>query len=277
MSRFLRSLLFMPASNPRALEKAAGLAADALIFDLEDAVAPEAKHEARAQLSHALATHTYSGRVKILRINALETLWGAEDAALAAGLAVDAILLPKAETTSQIDTLATLLPPSMPIWANIETPLAVVNAASIAAHERVQALVAGTNDLSKDLRITRTDDRSALLHSLSAIVLAARAYGKQVYDGTFIRIKDEAAFMREAQQGKLLGFDGKTLIHPDQIATCNAAFSPTDAEINHAVAVVSAYEQAMRAGKAVTTVDGQMIEALHYAAAKQVLIDNKKQ
>src|SRR6202048_1047491 len=225
-----RSLLFMPGSNPRALEKARTLPADGLIFDLEDAVAAEAKEEARAIVAAALAAGGYGRRELVLRVNPLDTPWGHADLAAAATLPIDAVLLPKVESAERVRLTISLLealgaPEKLAIWCMIETPLGILQAREIAAAiPRLEALVLGTSDLTKDLHALLTRDRLPMITSLGLAILAARAYGLAILDGVHLDLSDEEGFAFACRQGRELGFDGKTLIHPAQIGPANAAF-----------------------------------------------------
>lgn len=271
-----RSLLFMPGSNKRALEKARKLPADVLIFDLEDAVSPEEKVLAREQVLEALKSRAYGHRERVVRINHIASREGLDDLTVLATAGADAILLPKVESEEQIAQAASMAaqlgaPNDFTIWATIETPKGVLNAASIAAHPATKALVAGTNDLCAGLRIHKTAGREALQYALSAIVMAARAYDKPVFDGTYIQLKDMQGLHAECIQGRLLGFDGKTLIHPEQVEITNEVFSPTHEEVSCARAVIAAYERTQAQHQAVTLVAGAMIEALHVRQALDTL------
>ncbi|MBC7131532.1 MAG: CoA ester lyase [Roseovarius sp.] len=266
-----RSVLYIPGSNARALEKARGLAADAIIFDLEDAVAPDAKAEARATLRAALQEGGYGRRAKIVRINALSTEWGLADARAFAEAGADAILLPKVNAASDIDVLGDIIGPDLPVWTMMETPLSILNAREIAAHPRVAGLVAGTNDLAKDLRTRARPDRLPLILALQSIVLAARAARIVAVDGVYNRFRDEDGLREECAQGRDLGFDGKTLIHPAQIDIANAAFAPTEAEIELAERQIAAYEESRASGQGIAVVDGQIVENLHVVTAERIL------
>ncbi len=266
-----RSVLYIPGSKERALEKARDLPADAIIFDLEDAVAPDAKAEARTTLAAALRQGGYGKRAKIVRINALSTEWGLEDARAFADAGADAILLPKVNAASDIDTLADIIGPDLPIWAMMETTLSILSAREIAAHARVAGLVAGTNDLAKDLRTRTQPDRLPLMLALQTIVLAARAARIVAVDGVYNRFKDEDGLRVECEQGRDLGFDGKTLIHPAQIDIANAAFAPTEAEIELAERQIAAYEESRASGQGIAVVDGQIVENLHVVTAQRIL------
>lgn len=267
-----RSVLYIPGSNQRALEKARGLAADAILFDLEDAVAPEAKAEARETLARALVDGGYGRRTKVLRINALTTPWGNDDVRVLRGAGADAILLPKVNSPTDVDALADLLPSDMPVWVMMETPASIFEARAIAAHGRVTGLVAGTNDLAKDLGCRARPDRLPLMGALQTIVLAARAArGVVAIDGVYNRFRDEEGLRAECAQGRDLGFEGKTLIHPAQIDIANAAFAPAPEEIELARRHIAAFEESQAAGQGVAVVDGQIVENLHVVAARRIL------
>ncbi len=269
-SRPLRSVLYIPGSNARALEKARQLPVDAIIFDLEDAVAPEEKASARATLAAALGAGGYGARLKIVRVNALSTEWGAEDAAAAVKMGADAILQPKVDGPSDIDALGALTG-NVPLWAMMETPLGMLNAAAIAAHPRCEGMVMGTNDLAKDMGARFRADRLPLMTGLGLCVLAAKAHGVAIVDGVYNAFKDEVGLAAECAQGRDMGFDGKTLIHPGQVAVANAAFSPTQAELELAARQIAAFDAALAQGKAVAVVDGKIVENLHVATARETL------
>jgi len=272
-----RSLLFMPGANPRALEKARELPADGLIFDLEDAVAPDAKETAREAVAAALAQGGYGKRELVLRVNALDTEWGEDDLRAAASMPLDAVLLPKVESAERVrETVARLdragAPPGLVVWCMIETPRGVLAAAEIAgASSRVAALVMGTSDLTKDLRAYDTPGREPLLTSLGLVLLAARVHGLAALDGVHLDLADEAGFAALCAQGRALGFDGKTLIHPKQIAPANAAFAPSMEEIAQARKIIAAHAAALTAGKGIVVVDGRLIENLHVKAARDTV------
>jgi len=271
-TRPFRSVLYIPGSKDRALDKARTLSCDAIIFDLEDAVSPEAKAEARETLASALKEGGYRKRSKIVRINALTTEWGLEDVRALRDAGADAILLPKVNTPSDVDNLADMLGPDMPIWVMMETPVSVFNAREIAAHAQVAGLVAGTNDLTKDLGCRTRADRLPLMTSLQMIVMAARAArGVVAIDGVYNRFRDGDGLKAECEQGRDLGFDGKTLIHPAQIDVTNTAFAPTQSEIDLAQRQIAAFEESHAAGQGVAVVDGQIVENLHIVAAQRVL------
>ncbi len=269
-ARPFRSVLYIPASKERALEKARTLPVDAIIFDLEDAVAVEEKPAARATLAEALARGGYGPRMKIVRINGLDTDWGADDARAAAGMGCDAILLPKVERADQVQALANLIGDT-PIWAMMETPRGMLNAAQIAAHPQLQGFVMGTNDLAKDLNTRARPDRLPMMAGLGLCLLAAKAEGIPIVDGVYNAFKDEDGLRAECDQGRDMGFDGKTLIHPAQIATANAAFAPSEPEIDLARRQIAAFEQAEAEGQGVAVVDGRIVENLHVATARATL------
>ncbi len=273
-----RSILYMPAANPRALAKAKGLAADGFIFDLEDAVAPDAKPLARDQAVAAVKGGGYDRRLLIIRANGLDTPWGEADIAAAAAAGPDAILLPKVETAAAVEAALALIdrhavgaaPPAL--WCMMETPRGILHAEEIAfASPRVACLVMGTSDLTKDLRARHVPGRLPMLAALSQCLLAARAAGLVILDGVHLDLADEDGFAAACRQGLELGFDGKTLIHPKQIAACNAIFAPSASEVADARRIIAAFEAAEAGGKGVVVVDGRLIENLHVAEAKRVV------
>ncbi len=270
-----RSVLYIPGSKERALDKARTLPCDAIIFDLEDAVAPDAKADARQMLAQALRNGGYGKRAKIVRINALTTKWGLEDVQELRDAGADAILLPKVNTRSDVDNLADLLDPSMPIWTMMETPVSVFNARDIASHGRVQGLVTGTNDLTKDLGSRTRADRLPLMTALQMIVMAARAARIVAIDGVYNRFRDGDGLKAECEQGRDLGFDGKTLIHPAQIDVTNTAFAPTSSEIDLAERQIAAYQESQASGLGIAVVDGQIVENLHVVAAQRILAKSR--
>ena len=257
-----RSLLFLPASNPRAIEKARGLAADMIFLDLEDAVKDDAKAEARAAAVAAVA-QGFGGRPVAIRINVIGSAWHDEDVAAAAGSAVDYVILPKAETPEEVDRVATGA--GKPLLAMIETPRGVLAAAAIGALPCVAGLIAGTNDLRAQLKLPAEAPRTSLTHALQAIVLAARAGGCWASDGVYNRLDDADGFADECRDGRLLGFDGKTLIHPSQVDPCNTLFGPTEAEIADARALIAA------ATGGAERFEGRMIEGMHVDTARALL------
>ncbi len=274
-----RSCLYIPGANARALEKAKSLPADALILDLEDAVAPDAKADAREAIRSAVGDRAYGAREVLIRINGLDTEWGRDDLAMAASVGVDGVLVPKITRGKDVRAVDRLLndagaPPDLGLWVMIETPLAVLNIRKIAkasAKTRLTGFVVGTNDLAKELNAEPTPDRLAFVFSLSAAVAAARAYGLAAIDGVYNDIKNQAGLSAECEQGRALGFDGKTLIHPGQIETANRVFSPGEAELSHAKAVVKAFALPENRGKGVISLDGQMVELLHLERAERLI------
>ena len=272
MARPYRSVLYIPAANQRAMEKAQGLQADAIIFDLEDAVAPGEKAAARQALATALA-NDYGPRAKIVRINGLATEWGQDDArACTKDLAslADAVLIPKVDSAADLDRIAALIP-DLPLWAMMETPLGMLNAAEIAAHPRLEGMVMGTNDLAKELNSRFRANRLPMQAGLGLCLLAAKAHGKIIVDGVFNAFKDEEGLRVECDQGRDMGFDGKTLIHPAQLAVANEAFAPTEAEIDLARRQIEAFDAATAEGKGVAVVDGKIVENLHVETARKTL------
>ncbi len=268
----LRSVLYLPASNARALEKAKSLNVDALIFDLEDAVADEVKIDARDMVCAAVKQGGYGQRKVITRINGFDTQWGQEDWNAVCAVKPDVILIPKVNEASDIQNLC--VPEGIQIWAMIETPLSVLNVKEIAACVKnlsLSALVLGSNDLSKDLHLGLERDSYALNMSMSMLVLAARAYGLSVLDGVWNHIEDLQGLQQEAQKAKAFGFDGKTIIHPHQVETVNAVFSPSDRELKQFQDIIVAFSLSENKDKAVLRVNGQMVERLHFEQAKRQL------
>ena len=265
-----RSVLYLPGSKARVLEKARDLPADALIFDLEDAVAPDEKVNARALVADTLAQGGFGNRKLIIRINGENTPWGLEDAQMAIKAAPDGILLPKVESPEIIKTLAKSITNNRTkIWAMMETPLGVINAPAIASSDpKLKGFVLGTNDLAKDLRSTT---RAALIPAVSQVLLAARAFGVICVDGVFNAFKDEEGLRTECLEGLSLGMDGKTLIHPAQLAIANEIFSPDPAAIDLAHRQVNAFDEAISKGEAVAVVDGKIVENLHVETAKRLI------
>ena len=263
--RPFRSALYIPGSNARALDKARHLAVDAVIFDLEDAVAPPEKEAARETLTRELSDGGYGARYKIVRINALGTEWGQDDARACAKMACDAVLLPKVNGAEDVDQLLEYVS-GKKIWAMIETPLGVLNALEIAAHPAVEGFVLGTNDLAKDLNTRRAQGREPLLFALQKSLLAAKAHGVVALDGVFNAFKDDIGLAEECEQGRDMGFDGKTLIHPAQIAITNGAFGPSEAEIELSRRQIAAFELAESEGKGVAVVDGLKLSLLRTIA-----------
>jgi len=271
-----RSVLYMPAANERALEKAKTIPADAIIFDLEDAVAPDAKELARGQAVAAAGSSEYGDRELTIRCNGLDTPWGADDVGAAATSGAAAVVIPKVDSVAYLDQISAALdaagaPVEMTIWAMIETPTAILDCRAIAAHPRVNVLVMGTNDLYRELNATMMTNRHPVLPHLATALLAGREAGKVVLDGVYNDVRDPDGFAVEAQIGFEMGFDGKTLIHPTQVDPTNDIWSPTPEEVEHAEAVIAAFVAAQAEGKGVVTVDGKMIENLHVAMAHRTL------
>ena len=269
--RLFRSVLYIPASKPRAMEKAQGLAADAIIFDLEDAVMPQEKVQARGMLAGVLANLDFGARLRIVRINGLDSVWGRDDALAFAGHAgVDAILIPKVSRAADLEAMAALAP-GKPLWVMMETALGYLNAVEIAAHPMTTGMVMGTNDLGKELGARFRADRLPLMAGLGLGLMAARAYGRVIVDGVFNAYLDDAGLEAECAQGRDMGFDGKTLIHPGQIAIANRAFAPSEAEIDLATRQIAAFAAATAAGQGVAVLDGKIVENLHIVTARTVL------
>lgn len=273
--RPFRSVLYIPGSKPRALEKAKTLPVDAIIFDLEDAVAPDEKTTARATLAQALQADGYGARTCIVRINGADTPWGDGDLATFGPLAPDAILLPKVNTAADVDAAAHHLTGETRIWAMMETPEGILNAAAIARAPRMGGLVMGTNDLAKDLGSRNRADRLPLMTALQTCLLAARAAGIPCIDGVFNAFKDEDGLRAECEQGRDLGMDGKTLIHPAQVAIANAAFGPTEADLDLARRQIAAFDAAVAEGQGVAVLDGRIVENLHVDTARRTLAQHE--
>ncbi|MEM6972132.1 MAG: CoA ester lyase [Pseudomonadota bacterium] len=277
VARPRRSALYMPASRARALEKARTLPADVLLLDLEDAVAPSEKESARTSLAAALTEGGYAPRETVVRVNGAGTPWSADDLSMAAGSGTDAVLLPKIESGAAVDAAAWMLDAggagAMPIWVMIETPLGILNAAEIAAHPRVACLVLGTNDLMADMRAEALPGRASLLPALVQAVLAARAHGVSVLDGVYNAFKDETGLEEEARQGRALGMDGKTLIHPAQLAIANRVFAPDPDAVARARTEVAAFEAAEARGEGIAVVEGRIVENLHAAAGRRLIAE----
>jgi len=272
-----RSLLYVPGSNPRALDKARTLDADGLILDLEDAVAPDAKVAARERVVAAVRAGGWGPREVLVRANAADTPWGADDLAALAGSGAHGIVLSKVERPETVKAAEAALvaggaPDSLRLWCMIETPLGVLNAAAIAgASVRLAGLILGTSDLAKDLRAAHEPGRQPLLTALGLCLLAGRAYGLAVIDGVHLDLDDEAGFAESCRQGAALGFDGKSLIHPKTLAAANAAFAPSTEAVETALRVIAAHAAALAAGQGVTIVDGRLVEALHVSDAERVV------
>ena len=276
LARPYRSVLYIPGSNARALEKAKGLPADAIIFDLEDAVAAEEKAAARSLLAETLAAGGYGARACLVRLNGADTEWGAADLAAMMYTGPQAVLLPKVDGPDQVAAVAAALDAhpacgDTQIWAMMETPAGILNAAAIARAPRMAGFVMGTNDLAKELGCRFRPDRLPLMTALQTCLLAARAAGILCIDGVYNAFRDDAGLEAECAQGRDLGMDGKTLIHPAQLAIANAAFAPTEAEIDLARRQIAAFEEAEAQGKGVAVVDGRIVENLHIVTARATL------
>ncbi|PKN54226.1 MAG: CoA ester lyase [Deltaproteobacteria bacterium HGW-Deltaproteobacteria-14] len=272
-----RSVLYMPGSNARALEKGRTLGCDGIILDLEDAVAPDAKEAARATVIAALASGGYGHRELLLRVNGLNTPWGHDDLVAAATSGAHGVLLPKVDSADTVRQAERLLdahgaPPELALWCMMETPRGMLRAEEIAdATPRLAGLVMGTSDLAKDLHCAHTALRLPMVTSFGLCLLAARAAGVAILDGVHLDLNDAAGFADQCAQGRELGFDGKTLIHPKQLAAANAAFAPSDAEVAWSRRVIAAHAEAAAAGKGVVLVDGRLIENLHVDNARRVV------
>ena len=274
-----RSCLYMPGANPRALEKAKTLPADMLILDLEDAVAPDAKAEARDVIFSAVRDRAYGAREVVIRTNGLDTQWGADDLAMAVTASPDGMLVPKVTSGAQVHKIDRALTnagasPGLGLWVMIEMPLAILNIQEIAAataDTRLTGFVMGTNDLGKELNAVPTPDRSAFRVPLGLALAAARAYGLVAIDGVYNDIKNEAELRAECEQGRVLGFDGKTLIHPAQLETANQVFSPDPRVVTHARSIIDAFALPENQGQGVIKVDGKMVELLHLEQARRTV------
>ena len=276
-----RSVLYMPGSNARALEKAKTLAADALILDLEDAVAPDAKEMAREQVTAAVKAGGFGRRELVIRVNGAATPWGEADLIAAAKAGPDAILIPKASTPGDIMMAAKAIrdagaPDRTRLWAMMETPVALLNADSIVRtamdpNSRLAALVMGTNDIAKETRARLTPGRPSMLAYLSICVAAARAYGADIIDGVYNNFSDDAGFRAECEQGRDLGMDGKTLIHPNQVAICNEVFAPSEAEIAFSRKIIEVFDLPENSIKGALQIDGKMVERLHADMARRTV------
>jgi len=265
-----RSVLYLPANRESAIAKARTLASDAVILDLEDAVQPDAKAAARAAAVAAARAGGWGGRELLLRVNGMATAWSADDFAAAKDAGFDALVVPKVDGVDEARA-AVAAAAGLPVWAMIETPRGVLAAPEIAAVRGVTALLAGMADLAKDLRARPDAARTPLLYALSAIVLAARAAGKLAFDGVFTSVHDLEGLEAEARHGLMLGFDGKTIIHPAQIDVVNRVFSPSPAEVSDAAALIAAYDAGLAAGAGVTTFKGKLVEVIHVIEAQRVL------
>ncbi|MEQ8860052.1 MAG: CoA ester lyase [Pseudomonadales bacterium] len=269
-------MLYMPGTNQRALDKARTLPCDGVIFDLEDAVAADAKAQARSNVAAVVAAGGYGHRELVVRVNALDTPWGADDVTAMAALEIDGLLFPKVETTEQVDAIVAAVDraggSAVPLWVMIETPRAVLDVVRLAGHsERIRVLVMGTSDLVKELRAEHTEARLNLAYALQHCVLAARALGRDLLDGVHLDFRNQDSFRGACVQARQMGFDGKTLIHPSQIDGANEVFGFGDDAVTHARRVLDAWQSAKAAGKGVAELDGQLIENLHAAEAERVL------
>ncbi|MEM9798633.1 MAG: CoA ester lyase [Pseudomonadota bacterium] len=271
LDRPYRSVLYIPASKPRALEKARGLAADAIIFDLEDAVSPDEKEQSRNHLADALAEGGYGPRWRMVRVNGADTPWGAADLRAAIAMAPDAILLPKVEEADAVAAAARGAGPDIQIWAMMETPKGILNAAEIARQPALGGFVLGTNDLAKELNCRPRADRLPMMQALQTCLLAARAAGIACIDGVYNAFRDAEGLRAECVQGRDLGMDGKTLIHPDQIAIANEVFAPSPDEADLARRQIAAFDAALAAGQGVAVLDGRIVENLHVDTARRTL------
>jgi len=279
-----RSVLFMPGANTRALEKAATLACDGVILDLEDAVAPASKDNARTNVVRALETIDYGHRERIVRVNGLDTPWGADDVAALAGLQLDAVLFPKIDSAAManaaaaaLDTLVAAGGPQPALWVMIESPASIVALESICLGcERLAMLVVGTSDLVRDMRAQHLPDRAPVLYALSKSVTVGRAFGLEVLDGVHLDFRNLDTFRSTCEQGRAMGFDGRTLIHPGQIEIANEVYGLSAEDVAHAHRVVAAWQQAEGAGLGVVDLDGQLVESMHAAEAERVIALSEK-
>lgn len=265
-----RSVLYIPGSKARALDKARSLPADAIIFDLEDAVAPDEKDAARDTLAGELRSGGYGHRARIVRINSQDTPWGENDARAVSAMDCDAVLLPKVDGPEHVADLARLTG-DLPVWCMMETSRGVLNALAIADRPEVQGFILGTNDLAKEIGCETGGDRSAMMTALQTCLLAARAAAIVCVDGVYNAFQDTEGLAAECAQGRALGMDGKTLIHPSQLDTANAAFAPTPEQITLAERHIQAYDAAIARGEAVAVVDGRIVENLHVETARRIL------
>jgi citrate lyase subunit beta/citryl-CoA lyase len=272
-----RSILYMPGANARALDKARGLPADGLILDMEDAVSPDAKELARRQIVEAVTQGGYGHREIIVRVNGLNTPWGIDDIAAVAPVKADAVLVPKVESPAEVEAAIEALdragaPADLPLWIMAETPRGILHIDAIAgASPRLAAIVMGTSDLAKEMRVRHTPDRIGFIAALSLCVMAARAHGLDILDGVYLDLKNEAGFRAACEQGRDMGFDGKTLIHPNQLAITNEVFAPNPQDVENARSTIEAWEQARREGKGVAVVNGKLVENLHVEEARRTL------
>ncbi len=270
-----RSLLYMPGANTRAMEKARTLDMDTILFDLEDAVSPDVKDVAREQVVAVVAGGGFGHRELVVRANGLDTPWGMSDVAACAGLPLTAMLFPKVESLSQVQDIVRAMDDAgggeVPVWIMVETPLGVLDLRQFADHPRVAALVMGTSDLVKELRAQHTESRHNIDYALQHCVMVARLLGKDIFDGVHLDFRNETSFREVCLGGRAMGFDGKTLIHPGQIAIANEIFGYDQEEIEHARRLLLVWEAALAEGKGVAVLDGSLVENLHAAEAKRVV------
>lgn len=275
MTRPRRSVLYMPGANTRAMEKAKSLDCDTVVFDLEDAVAPAAKAQARQQVAEVVQQGGYGYREIIVRCNGLDTEWGAQDIVELAALNIDGMLFPKIQSRSQVDDIVEKVNQAgaqeLPVWVMVETPQGVMDLAAFADHPRVAALVMGTSDLVKELRAVHEPSRLNIAFALQSSLLVARRFGKEIFDGVHLDFKDSASFHQACLNGREMGFDGKTLIHPSQIDIANEVFGYSEADINEAKRLLNVWEEALQAGKGVAVLDGKLVENLHAEEAQRVV------
>lgn len=272
----IRSVLYIPGSNPRALEKGRDLACDAIIMDIEDAVAPNSKDVARDNISRAITKGGYAKRLLAVRINGFATQWWADDLEMALASGAHAVVLPKVDDAAIIQHVAEKIDDEKEIWAMIETPSGVLNAREIASsHEKLACLVMGTSDLARELQCAHTPDRLAFMTSFGLCILAARSNGLSILDGVHLDLSDDEGFAKVCKQGLEMGFDGKTLIHPKTIETANFVFTPTVEQLEEARGIIDAHDQAKRNGIGVVVLNGKLIENLHVEMAKQLLALHK--
>jgi citrate lyase subunit beta/citryl-CoA lyase len=276
MASLLRSVLYMPGANQRAMDKARSLPCDGVVFDLEDAVAPDMKETARAQVLSQLEAGGYGERRIVVRANSIDSPWGDEDLRALGAAKVPTVCLPKVDSADQlarcIDALQSAgAPEHLKVWAMIETPEGVHNVEAICAAPRLEALLMGTTDLSHQLRIPHRPDRLGLLYALSKCVNAGRMHGVSLLDSVFLDIRDAGAFRADCEQGKALGFDGKTLIHPSQVEIANEVFGFSEAQLEHARRVIATWESAEAQGKGVAVLDGKLVETMHVDEARRIL------
>ena len=272
-----RSILYMPGANARALEKARTLPADGLILDMEDAVSPDSKEVARQQIVENVTQGGYGSREIIVRVNGLNTAWGQDDVAAVAKIGADAILFPKVESPEEVHAAVEALdkagaPADLPVWIMAETPRGILRIDAIAGSSpRLAAIVMGTSDLAKEMRVRHTPDRIGFIAALSLCVMAARAHGLDIVDGVYLDLNDDAGFRAACEQGRDIGFDGKTLIHPKQVGAANEVFAPAEKDVENARMIIEAWEQARREGKGVAVVNGKLVENLHVEEARRTL------